>query len=209
MVLDRHLDFHIHLDKVENASNGLQAISSLGRSKWGLAVKEKRMIYNMCIAPLALYDSSVRQYPRLHGRKKAHDKQVQVLTAIQRRAGHIVTGAFQRVSCCTRPPVSRQAYMGRETTDTVPAAELAGIVLARAREDPRFYEAVEVYTDNQSALRSLQRPSQTSGRMLGHGSTGSPAHMGVLGNEFAYDQAKRPQDGDLCAAVDEGARQRP
>ncbi|KAA8651671.1 uncharacterized protein ATNIH1004_000567 [Aspergillus tanneri] len=99
----------------------------------------------MCIAPLAVHGSSVWQHPRLHGRKNVHDIQVHVLTAIQRRAGHIVTSTSQRVSCGTGPPVSRQA---------------------QPCDDPRFYEALEVYTDNRSALRSLRRPSQTSGQYL-------------------------------------------
>ena len=76
-----------------------------------------------------------------------------------------------------------------------------------ATEDPYFYGPVEIYTDNQSALKTLRSPKQGSGqyltkeiiRLLEERRRQGwptrfywiPAHIGVPGNEFADEMAKR------------------
>ncbi|KAJ5794256.1 hypothetical protein N7457_000855 [Penicillium paradoxum] len=64
VIIDSQLTFDKHLDQVEKkCTKSLQAISALGRSKWGLNIHDKRLIYNTCIAPKALYGSSVWAAP--------------------------------------------------------------------------------------------------------------------------------------------------
>lgn len=60
------------------------------------------------------------------------------------------------------------ANMETEREATVPAAELAGIILALrlARDHPLFCGSLEVYTDNQGALRNLISPGLGSGQYL-------------------------------------------
>lgn len=338
MLIDQHLSFDKHLESVDaRCSRGLQAIASLGGSSWGLSGHDRRLIYNACIAPVALYAASVWAKPRIRGFMRAHDRQVRTLTRIQRRAGQLITGAFRttaadaldaelyllpmrqrlrqarlqaltrtatlpryaqirqirtyhrdprlhspleaseeelllqagvdtedletrwpyvvppwweappvtidttkdlaitthNIHCiaytnapkiytdgsgihgrvgasavCRDPPRVRQAYMGTENTDTVPVAELAGIVLAlrMAMEEPELHGPVEVYTDNQGALRTLRNPQQSSGQYLvreiidllearrlrqwGTAFFWIPAHLGVPGNEMADLHAK-------------------
>ena len=83
VVLDRQLDFQAHLQQIDaKCSRGLQAMTSLGRSKWGLSLEDKRRVYNACVAPAALYGVSVWQHPRVRRKKGAHDKQLRILNAI-------------------------------------------------------------------------------------------------------------------------------
>lgn len=58
VILDQHLEFEQHLWQVDKkCTNGLQAIASLGRSKWGLSLEEKHLVYNTYIAPCALSEA--------------------------------------------------------------------------------------------------------------------------------------------------------
>jgi ribonuclease HI len=101
-------------------------------------------------------------------------------------------------------------YMGRDTESTVYAAELQGIYLAlqilEARPEPQLRKAT-IFTDNQSALRTVHKPGNTSGQyilrkllLLLQKVTAMgmevelrwiPAHKGVPGNEAADLAAKQ------------------
>lgn len=97
--LDSQLRFADHLVQIDKkCTKSLQAISALGRSKWGLRLADKRLIYNACIVPRALYASSVWMSPDTHGAKAIRKRQLRILTAIQRRAAHGISGAFRKVS---------------------------------------------------------------------------------------------------------------
>ena len=105
----------------------------------------------------------------------------------------------------------RMTYMGTEDTSTVYVTELQGIAMATgmakgAKEtDPNLW-AVNIYTDNQAAIRSSTKPGTQSGQYLLrrivegvdslHGLNVQvrihwiPAHVGVPGNEAADKAAK-------------------
>lgn len=76
----------------------LQVITTLKGSKWGLSLKELRLIFMSCIAPIALYAISVWHVPRMQGQMALHDKQVRALTVIQRHACKVISGGFCLVS---------------------------------------------------------------------------------------------------------------
>lgn len=98
VVIDGKLTFEDHIKEVDKkCTKSLQAISALGRSKWGLKTDQKRLIYNACIAPKALYAASVWMQPH-EGKKATYKAQLRRLTAIQRRAAHSISGAFRTVS---------------------------------------------------------------------------------------------------------------
>lgn len=110
---------------------------------------------------------------------------------------------------------TRRAYMGIETKTTVYAAELQGINLALsiAQEDidtGGSQRRVNIFTDNQAAIRSLARPEGQSGAYIvkqimrqitelnANGAVVDvrwiPAHEGIDGNEAA-DQAAKEATG--------------
>jgi hypothetical protein len=67
------------------------------------------------------------------------------------------------------PPITQKAFMGTATKSSVPLAELAGIALALrlANEDTTFHDPdLEIYTDNQGALRTLNNSGQSSGQRI-------------------------------------------
>lgn len=99
VVLDRQFDFQTHLQQIDTkCSQGLRAITLLGRSKWGPSLEDKRQVYNACVTPVALYGASVWQHPGAPKKKGMHDRQLRSLVAIQRRAGHSISGGFKVVS---------------------------------------------------------------------------------------------------------------
>jgi ribonuclease HI len=97
--------------------------------------------------------------------------------------------------------VSAQAFMGTETTDTVPAAELACLVLAlrMARDHRQLHGPINMYADHQGAHQTLRNLKQASGQYLIREIIALleqrrerqwptafywiPAHVGVPGNE--------------------------
>ena len=108
----------------------------------------------------------------------------------------------------------RTQYMGTDTQSTVYTAELKGILLALeiliAHCSPDHHHFT-IFTDNQSALKTLQSPGNTSGQYIlaellqtldGAATAGLtahfrwiPAHRGILGNETvdrAAKEAARP-----------------
>jgi ribonuclease HI len=109
------------------------------------------------------------------------------------------------------PRRTSQAYLGTASESSVPLAELTGIVLALqlATSDPAFQgRNIEVYTDNQGALQTLENPGQASGQGIVKQAIdkytdwqqANPthtvrwfwirAHVGVPGNELADQMAK-------------------
>lgn len=99
VLLDQRLTFEKHLEQVKKrTTKRLQAIKALGGHNWGLSLKELRLIYNACIAPIALYAASVWHVPKVRGRLILHREQVKALTAIQRHAAKTITGGFRLVS---------------------------------------------------------------------------------------------------------------
>ncbi|GAA92420.1 hypothetical protein AKAW_10534 [Aspergillus luchuensis IFO 4308] len=88
-----------HITEVDKkCSKGVQTLSSVGGSKWGLSLFEKRILYERFVVPQALYASPVWHIPRIHGQMLRHDQQIQTLTAIQRKAGHSIAGGFKAVA---------------------------------------------------------------------------------------------------------------
>ncbi|KAJ5096493.1 hypothetical protein NUU61_005849 [Penicillium alfredii] len=67
VLLDSRLSSKDHLLQIDKkCSKGIQSVGALGRSKWGLSIEQKRLIYNACIAPKAMYASS-GTHPRISG----------------------------------------------------------------------------------------------------------------------------------------------
>lgn len=98
VILDQRLTFESHLKHVDTAATRrLQAISTLGGSKWGLRLRELRHVYTACITPIMLYAASVWYAPPVRGQKRLHSQQTKVLNQIQRRAGKLIAGAFRTV----------------------------------------------------------------------------------------------------------------
>ena len=99
VILDPKLTFDAHLGHVKKKTTArLQAVSALGGGKWGLSLKQLRLVYNACIAPIALYAAPVWYQPRVRGNAAAHDRQVRGLSAVQRRACKAISGGFRLVS---------------------------------------------------------------------------------------------------------------
>jgi len=126
--------------------------------------------------------------------------------------GHVGAAAVTlSMPCSPSSPVlqRRTFYMGRETESTVYAAELKGIALALQilETTPRpERQRVAIFTDNQSALRTIRNPGNTSGQYillellrllqesvaLGFETEFRwiPSHQGIPGNEAADQAAK-------------------
>lgn len=126
--------------------------------------------------------------------------------------GSGIEGSVGAAAVAPAKGTGRMTYMGTEDTSTVYAAELQGIAMATgmargAKEttDPDLW-AVNIYTDNQAAIRSAAKPGAQSGQYLlqriakGVDSLHRlkvqvrihwiPAHVGVPGNEAADKAAK-------------------
>jgi ribonuclease HI len=99
-----------------------------------------------------------------------------------------------------------QAYLGRQTTATVYAAELVGMLIGVEMATRSNRGRVLIFTDNQAALKALRNPKRPSGQyilrrtidVLASATTCGlhiefhwiPAHRGIGGNEFADRLAK-------------------
>jgi hypothetical protein len=91
--------------------------------------------------------------------------------------GSGIDGEVGAAAVCLNPEIVRKAYMGKELGCIVPVAELAGLVLALdiilhsislSRDHPESgpRRRMEVYTNNQGALQTLQKPGQSSGQYV-------------------------------------------
>jgi ribonuclease HI len=99
VILDTHLRFDDHLAQIDKqCTRSIQAVTGLGRSGWGLLPDQRKLIYEACIAPKAMYTASVWAIPDVYGKKSARKRQIQQLNAIQRRAAHSISGTFRTVS---------------------------------------------------------------------------------------------------------------
>jgi hypothetical protein len=99
VILDTHLRFDDHLAQIDKqCTRSIQAVTGLGRSGWGLLPDQRKLIYEACIAPKAMYAASVWAMPDVYGKKSARKRQMQQLNAIQRRAAHSIGGTFRTVS---------------------------------------------------------------------------------------------------------------
>ena len=150
--------------------------------------------------------------------------------------GHVGAAAVMILSTSdseSRPVLQKRTqYMGTDTQSTVYAAELKGILLAlqiliTSANTQHIDKNFVIFTDNQSALKALQNPGNTSGQSilvellqeLDVATTAGvdvhfrwiPAHRGIPGNETvdmaAKEAAKSPSttnsvDQDTCGNPD-------
>jgi ribonuclease HI len=102
--------------------------------------------------------------------------------------------------------LSASAYLGKETTANVYAAELVGILMGLELGIRSNQTMMVVFTDNQAALKTLQAPKRQSGQfimkriIMALAEIDSrnahvefhwiPAHQGIQGNELADKLAK-------------------
>ena len=83
VLLDQHLTFKKHFEHIKKkTTKQLQVITVLGGYNWGLLLKEFWIIYNACIALVALYVVSVWYMPKAWGQLALYREQVKVLIAI-------------------------------------------------------------------------------------------------------------------------------
>jgi ribonuclease HI len=136
----------------------------------------------------------------------AQPENCQIYTDGSGICGHIGCSAVSLT-----PYQVQQAYMGTVTESTVPLAEVTGLVLALclAHNDNAYHNCdIKIYTDNQSALQTMQNPCQASGQFLMEEVINLlkkmrtnwphcaihfywiPSHVGVPGNEAANITAK-------------------
>ncbi|OHW95426.1 reverse transcriptase [Colletotrichum incanum] len=145
--------------------------------------------------------------------EKAHQRCLEQST----NAAHIYTdgsginGQVGAAAVCTTTEQTRKSYMGDDTTSTVYAGELQGIVLALEmaqadKENGNHRSKVFIHTDNQAAIRSSAKPKGKSGAYLLEIIADKtqalreqgldvelrwvPAHIGIQGNEAADTAAK-------------------
>ena len=95
--LDSHLIFMPHLRKVEaTAQKRIGCLKAIAGSTWGLPLSDMRQLYIGAMRPQMIFGSLVWYTPVEGSRTKCLDrKKLQVLTALQKRATAVVTGAFR------------------------------------------------------------------------------------------------------------------
>ena len=160
-----------------------------------------------------------RQGPRIHiaesteKAKEEHDQRVEHHTdaICIYTDGSGINGHVGAAAVCTTTQQTRSSYMGDDTTSTVYAAELQGIVLALEiaetdKQSGNERSRLLIFTDNQAAIRSSARPKGKSGsyllkaiadkiqKLLERGLDTEicwiPAHTGIQGNEDTNRAAK-------------------
>lgn len=157
--------------------------------------------------PRFYIESNAEQAMKEHQKQQDHEMDaIHVYTDGSGINGHIGAAAV-----CTTTHETKSTYMGTETTSTVYAGELQGIILAlqlaqadRATGNKR--SKLLIYTDNQAAIRSSANSRGKSGAYLLEIITREiqqlrdqglnteirwiPAHTGIMGNEAADKAAK-------------------
>ncbi|KAK0368799.1 reverse transcriptase [Colletotrichum limetticola] len=142
------------------------------------------------------------QGPRIHiaGGTEQAEKEHERCLEKNTDAAHIYTdgsgidGQIGAAAVCTTTQQTRKSHMGDDTTSTVYAGELQGIVLAleMAQADNKngnHRSKVFIHTDNQAAIRSSAKPKGNPAR-LDVELRWVPAHVGIQGNEAADIAAK-------------------
>jgi ribonuclease HI len=159
--------------------------------------------------PKTHIESSAEEAQQQHDRKVDTGESLSIYTD-----GSGIDGQIGAAAVCLITKQSRIAYMGPNTVSTVYAAELQGINLAlqiaqeyaTQRERNRSRRKIAIYTDNQSAIRSITKAEGKSGAYILNeiaqrvqqlqdiGWTVTvrwiPAHVGIPGNEAADKAAK-------------------
>ncbi|KAK7433457.1 reverse transcriptase, partial [Colletotrichum acutatum] len=154
------------------------------------------------------------QGPRVHiaGGTEQAEKEHERCLENNTDAAHIYTdgsgidGQIGAAAVCTTTQQTRKSHMGDDTTSTVYAGELQGIVLALEmaqadKENGNDRSKVFIHTDNQAAIRSSANPKGKSGAYLLKAIAEKtqalreqglevelrwvPAHIGIQGNEAA------------------------
>jgi ribonuclease HI len=152
--------------------------------------------------PRTYIDSSSEKAQKEHRKKQQRETNaIHIYTD-----GSGINGGIGAAAVSTTTNETASAYMGADTTSTVYAGELQGIILAlrmaaadRAKGNNR--SKLLIYTDNQAAIRSSAKPKGKSGAYLLSdiaqrtqqlSSLGLPievqwipAHVGIQGNEDA------------------------
>jgi ribonuclease HI len=120
------------------------------------------------------------------------------------------SGIHGKVGAAAVAPALRTqelAYLGKETTTTVYAAELLGILMGFGIILTSNPCKAAMFTDNQAALKALRNPQRSSGQSILRRIIDAleearvrginvefhwiPAHQGIEGNELADRLAKR------------------
>ena len=143
--------------------------------------------------------------------KKRHDETAQDPNTIHIYTdGSGIDGQIGAAAFCPTLSVTRQQYIGTESSHNVYAAELAAIKLGVdiVQSAPRNYEKCVIYTDSQSAIQATAKPRQQSGQSIIASVIDAfeslqvqqpdirislvwvPSHMDITGNEEADKAAK-------------------
>lgn len=95
--LDSRLTFLPHVRQVEaTATKRIGCMKAIAGSTWGMSLADMRRLYIGAVRPQVLFGSSVWYTPAEKSRTKTTDnKKLRILTAIQKRAAAVITGAFR------------------------------------------------------------------------------------------------------------------
>ena len=95
--LDPRLSFIPHMRHIEaKAGQRIGAMRAIAGSTWGMSLANMRRLYIGAMRPLMMFGSSIWYTPCHNSRNKVRDnRKLQILTALQKRAAAVITGAFK------------------------------------------------------------------------------------------------------------------